>query len=71
MNDTPEDQPMKSKVAPCACMIVLGLLVIVFAWWNIRWSPIILTLLGAVTMIRGLVNQCCCAGDCRRSSAES
>lgn len=70
MNEELDAQPAKSNVVPCVCTIVLGLLVIVFAWWSIRWSPIILTILGALMIIRGLVNQCCCASASCGSTKE-
>jgi len=40
---------------------MLALLVIVFAWWNVSWSAIALTVIGVVLAIMALSgNKCCC-----------
>ena len=45
----------------CYCRLILALLVIVFAWWNVSWSPIALTVIGAILAIMALKkNTCCC-----------
>ena len=47
----------------CFCRTVLALLVIVFAWWNVSWAPIALTIIGAVLALMALTgNKCCCQG---------
>ncbi len=51
---------MEKKWLPCFCTIILGIGVIVFAWWNLSWAPIALTVLGALVIIRGFINRCCC-----------
>lgn len=53
----------KRSWLPCFCTIILGALVIVFAWWQVAWGQIALTILGALIVIRGLINRCCCCGD--------
>ena len=54
-----------SKYVPCVCTTILGALVIVFAWWSVRWGAIVLTVIGVLLILRGLANQCCCAsGSC-------
>ena len=52
-----------AKYAPCICTTILGALVIVFAWWPVRWGGIVLTIIGVLLILRGLANQCCCAAD--------
>lgn len=52
---------MEKKWTPCICTIVIGILVVVFAWWNVSWGAIALTVLGALAVIHGLVGKCCCA----------
>jgi hypothetical protein len=45
----------------CYCRLILALLVIVFAWWNVSWAPIALTIIGAILAIMALKkNTCCC-----------
>jgi hypothetical protein len=45
----------------CFCRTILALLVIVFAWWNVSWGPIVLTIIGAILAIMALSgNKCCC-----------
>lgn len=45
----------------CFCRLILALLVIVFAWWNVSWAPIALTVIGAILAIMALkYNICCC-----------
>lgn len=45
----------------CYCGCVLGILVIVFAWVNVSWANIALTVLGALIAVKALVGTCCCA----------
>ena len=51
---------MENKWAPCWCCVVMGVLVIVFAWLSVSWGAIALTVLGAAVVVRGIVNKCCC-----------
>lgn len=44
----------------CYCKIVLGALVIVFAWWNVSWAPIALTVVGAIVIAMSCWGGCCC-----------
>lgn len=45
----------------CFCRTILALLVIVFAWWNVTWAPIALTIIGAILALMALTgNKCCC-----------
>ena len=56
-------------MSPCCCRLVLALLVIVFAWWNVSWANIALTVLGGLLAVLALVGSCCCTskrGICRR-----
>lgn len=53
---------MAGKWFPCLCTVVLGALVIVFTWWQVTWAATALTVIGALIIIKGLINKCCC-GD--------
>jgi hypothetical protein len=44
----------------CYCRLILAFLVIVFAWWNVSWAPIALTVIGAILAIMALKNNTCC-----------
>jgi hypothetical protein len=45
----------------CFCRTILALLVIVFAWWNVSWASIALTVIGAILALMALTgNKCCC-----------
>lgn len=48
---------------PCFCKIVLGILVIVFAWWSVDWANIALTVLGAILILLSMTGSCCCKQD--------
>ncbi|EKD49985.1 MAG: hypothetical protein ACD_62C00691G0006 [uncultured bacterium] len=50
----------EKKFSPCFCTAILGLLVIVLAWWDFSWSGIALTIIGLLVIAKGLINQCCC-----------
>jgi hypothetical protein len=52
---------MEKKTMPCFCTALFGILIIVFAWWKISWAPIALTVLGALVILKGLINKCCCS----------
>jgi hypothetical protein len=51
---------MEDKKIPCCCNVVLGVLVILFAWWKVVWGSIALTILGVVIILKELASQCCC-----------
>ena len=44
----------------CYCRIILAALVIVFAWLNVSWANIALTVIGALLVILALKNDFCC-----------
>ena len=44
----------------CYCGFVLGVLVIVFAWLNVSWANIALTILGAMLALKALAGDACC-----------
>ena len=57
----------------CWCGVVLAILVIVFAWVDVSWAPIVLTILGVLLVIKGLVGKCCCTemmAKCEEKAAE-
>jgi hypothetical protein len=51
-------------MSPCCCGILLGILVIVFAWWDVSWANIALTVLGILLVIKALFGACCCKSMC-------
>jgi hypothetical protein len=51
-------------MSPCCCGILLGVLVIVFAWWDVSWANIALTVIGVLLVIKGLFGACCCKTMC-------
>jgi hypothetical protein len=53
-------QEVKNK--PCCCKALLGALVILFAWWNVSWAAIALTVLGVLVILKEFVSCCCCKG---------
>ncbi len=54
-------KPAENKKMPCCCGALLGVLVIVFAWWKVAWGGVALTVLGALIVIKELIGQCCCS----------
>ena len=49
-------------MAFCYCRFILAALVIVFAWWQVSWGNIALTIIGALLAIMALKSDfCCCA----------
>lgn len=44
----------------CYCRVILAALVIVFAWVNVSWSNIVLTVIGALLVILALKKDFCC-----------
>lgn len=58
-----ENVKPETKTKPCGCTALLGALVIVFAWWQVSWGAIALTVLGAVIMLKELAGKCCCHGS--------
>ncbi|HNX69210.1 MAG TPA: hypothetical protein PLL75_02435 [Candidatus Omnitrophota bacterium] len=57
------DEQKEAKPKPCCCTVLVGALVIVFAWWQSSWSAIALTALGVVIIFKTLMPGCCCRGD--------
>ena len=55
----------------CYCGCVLGILVIVFAWVDVSWSNIALTVLGALLAIKALVRTCCCEAKKEQAKPET
>lgn len=53
----------------CYCRAVLAVLVIVFAWVNVSWAPIALTVLGVLLAVSALAGVCCCAARCEQKEA--
>lgn len=51
---------MKEKWYPCICTAVMGVLVILFTWWQLSWSRWALTILGVLVILKGIINRCCC-----------
>lgn len=49
-----------TKWLPCFCTILLGAAIIVFTWVTFDWSQILMTVLGGLVIVKGLVNKCCC-----------
>jgi hypothetical protein len=45
---------------PCYCGALLGVAVIVFAWWHVAWAPYVLTAAGAIIALKELSGLCCC-----------
>lgn len=48
----------------CYCRTILAILVIVFAWVNVVWANIALTVIGGLLVVLGLTGTCCCAKKC-------
>ena len=44
----------------CLCRFILAALVIVFAWWNVSWGNIALTIIGALLVLLALNRNFCC-----------
>ncbi|UCC99989.1 MAG: hypothetical protein JSW66_08920 [Phycisphaerales bacterium] len=55
----------------CYCRAVLAILVIVFAWVNVSWAPIALTVLGILLAVGTLSGVCCCAAKREQKAAEA
>ncbi|OGX10822.1 MAG: hypothetical protein A2351_00220 [Omnitrophica bacterium RIFOXYB12_FULL_50_7] len=55
-----ETTKQETKTKPCCCVALVGVLVIVFAWWPVSWGAIALTILGAIIILKELIGQCCC-----------
>jgi hypothetical protein len=52
---------MEKKWHPCWCAAAVGVLIVVFTWWDVSWGKYALTALGAIVAIMGIVNKCCCS----------
>jgi hypothetical protein len=59
----------KEKWFPCICTIVLGILVIVFTWINVTWAQTALTVVGGLTILKGIVGKCCCSPKGKEGSS--
>ena len=44
----------------CLCRFILAALVIVFAWWDVEWANIALTIIGALLVILAFKKDFCC-----------
>lgn len=44
----------------CWCTALLGVAVIVFAWWKVSWGAVALTVLGAAVILKAVIPGCCC-----------
>jgi hypothetical protein len=44
----------------CFCRFFLAALVIVFAWLNVSWAPIVLTIIGVLLLLLALNRNFCC-----------
>jgi hypothetical protein len=60
----------ETKMPQCNCRAVLAVLVIVFAWLNVSWAPIALTILGALLAAQSLAGVCCCAAKREQKAAQ-
>ena len=54
----------------CYCGCVLGILVIVFAWLDVSWANIALTVLGVLVAGKALAGTCCCTGKVGQAKSE-
>jgi len=63
----------KERWFPCFCTMILGALVIVFAWWHVAWGQTALTVVGGLIILKGLINRCCCEkmGCCRSETPKT
>jgi len=57
-------------MAFCFCRFILAILVIVFAWWQVSWGNIALTVIGALLAIMALKNDFCCCQPKKEKPAE-
>ena len=48
----------------------LAVLVIVFAWLNVTWANIALTVIGGLLVILEIVGTCCCQKKCDEKAEE-
>ena len=62
MEDTSKQE---TKTKPCCCMALVGILVILFAWWKVSWGAIALTILGVVIILKEWIYRCCCSTMCK------
>jgi hypothetical protein len=58
-------------VNKCWCRLVLAILVIVFAWWNVSWANIALTVIGVLLAITAITGSCYCCGSKEEQKEES
>ncbi len=55
-------------MAFCCCRVILAALVIVFAWVNVSWANIALTIIGALLVILALKKDFCCMAKKEKES---
>ncbi|HOE68323.1 MAG TPA: hypothetical protein PK997_07020 [Candidatus Omnitrophota bacterium] len=61
------EKKKESHKSPCCCCSALaGVLVIVFAWWNVSWAPIALTVLGVAVIVKELTGCICKRDVCKK-----
>ena len=48
------------KGSRCWCCALLGIFVIVLAWWHVSWAPYALTAAGAIIALKEITGFCCC-----------
>lgn len=55
----------------CFCRFILAVLVILFAWLNVSWAPIALTIIGVLLVILALKRDFCCMAKKQKTKSES
>ncbi|MFZ9024017.1 MAG: hypothetical protein ACO3BO_04650 [Anaerohalosphaeraceae bacterium] len=58
-------------MSPCCCGILLAVLVIVFAWWDVSWARMALTVVGVLLVVKSLFGACCCKTMCKKKDEPS
>ena len=69
----------KGKYAPCWCLVILGVLIIVWTWWwTPGWANWAITIAAALVIVSTLVGKCtrndsmCCEkGEQKESTSDS
>ena len=51
-------------------MAIIGVLVILFAWWKVAWGAIALTILGVAIILKELISKCCCSSMCKPKTGD-
>jgi len=60
-----ETTKQETKTKPCHCPVLIGALVIVFAWWPVSWGQVALTVLGVIIIAKDLIGRCGCSLLCK------